>query len=290
MKDLRNVKLNDGNIIPSMGIGVFLATPEVCENSVLMALNNGIRHIDTAVAYLNEKAVGRAIKKSGIKREELYITTKLWPTQYNDAARAIDELLERLDTNYVDLLLLHQPYGEYVKAYKAMEDAVKAGKVRSIGLSNFDMEYNKFEEIINNAEIMPAVLQVEAHPYYQQAELKEKISKYGTKLEAWYPLGHGDKTLMEQPVFEKLANKYNKSKVQIILRWHLQDGNIIFPGANKEEHLKQNIDIFDFELTDDEMKEIKTLDCGKRYYYMQPEEAAKAYLSIPLDEELKKEI
>lgn len=283
MEDLRTVKLNDGNIIPTIGIGVFLAEPDVCEESVLMALNNGFRHIDTAVAYMNERAVGRAIKRSGVRREELFITTKLWPTQYDDVDNAINDILKRLDTTYIDLLLLHQPYGNYVKAYKDMEKAVKDGRVKSIGLSNFDMEYFKFEEIIKEASIMPSVLQVEAHPYYQQKELKEKIAKYGTKIEAWYPLGHGDPTLMNQPVFERLATKYGKSKVQIILRWHIQSGNIIFPGANKEEHLKQNMDIYDFALTDEEMDEINALDCNKRYYYLEPEVASKTYLGMNLD-------
>ncbi len=145
------------------------------------------------------------------------------------------------------------------------------------------MEYNKFEEIVSQAEVLPAVLQVEAHPYYQQHQLKEKISKYGTKLEAWYPLGHGDKTLIEQPIFQELSDKYKKSKVQIILRWHIQDGNIVFPGANKPEHIKENLDIYDFQLTDKEMQEIGKIDCGKRYYYLESDNAAKTYLGMKLD-------
>ncbi len=281
--DTRTIALNSNYQIPRLGIGVFLATPEVCEESVLRALKLGIRHIDTAVAYMNERAVGRAIKRSGVKREEIFLTTKLWPTQYQKVEEAIDDLLKRLDTNYIDLLLLHQPYGAYLEAYKAMEKAVEEGKVRSIGLSNFDLEFFKFEEIVKEANILPAVLQVECHPYYQQRGLKEKIAKYGTRLEAWYPLGHGDKTLFEEETLKRLSNKYQKSVPQIILRWHLQEGNIIFPSANNPQHLQENSEIFDFELLDSEIEEIRKLDCGKRYYYLEPEVAANRYLGMDID-------
>ena len=263
------IKLNDGNKIPQFGLGVYqVPEGEATINSVKTALEMGVRHIDTAHAYQNERSVGRAIKESGIPREEIWITTKLWPSEYGEGktSDAIDKMLERLDTDYIDLLLLHQQFGDYIGAYKDMQKAVKDGRIKSIGLSNFESE--RLEEVLNMAEIYPSVLQVECHPYYQQNELKKRIEKYGTIIESWYPIGHGDKGLINEPLFTKLAQKYNKTNVQIILRWHIQEGTIVFPRSTNPVHIKENFEIFDFELTEDEMNEIRKLDSGKRFFNM----------------------
>ena len=263
------VTLNDGNKIPQFGLGVYMImgdapTKEAC----LEALKLGYRHIDTAHAYQNERGVGAAIKESGIPREKIWITTKLWPSEYGEGktAEAIDKMLERLGMDYIDLLLLHQQFGDYLGAWKDMEKAVKAGKVKSIGISNFESE--RLEEICEAATIKPSVLQVECHPYYQQNDLKKRIEKYGTIIESWYPIGHGDKNLLNEPVFTELAEKYQKNNVQIILRWQIQEGNIVFPKSTNLVHLRDNIDVFDFELTEDEMNKIKALDKGVRFFNM----------------------
>jgi diketogulonate reductase-like aldo/keto reductase len=269
------ITLNDGNKIPQLGLGVYMIegnekTKEACLN----ALKLGYRHIDTAHGYMNEEGVGEAIKESGISREEIFITSKLWISDYSDgkAAASIDKMLKRLGVEYLDLLLIHQQFGAYMDAWRAMEDAVKAGKVRSIGLSNF--ESNRLEEVLEQAEIKPAVLQVECHPYYQQDALKKRIESYGTKLESWYPLGHGDTALIQEPVFTELAEKYGKTNVQIILRWHIQEGSIIFPKTENTEHMKANMQIFDFELTGEEMSSIRALDKNERFYTFADEPVA----------------
>lgn len=263
------ITLNDGTNIPQFGLGVYMVPEgEQTYNSVLEALKMGARHIDTAHAYQNERSVGEAVKASGIPREEIWITSKLWPHEYGEGktAEAIDKMLARLDTDYIDLLLLHQQFGDYLGAWKDMEKAVKAGKVRSIGISNFESE--RLEEICEAATIKPSVLQVECHPYYQQNELKKRIAKYGTVIESWYPIGHGDKGLIGEAVFTRLAEKYGKTNVQIILRWHIQEGNIVFPKTTNPDHMRDNFDIFDFELTAEEMNEIRALDSSKRFFNM----------------------
>ena len=257
------VTLNNGNKMPMLGIGTFTLSPDEAENSVYNALKLGYRLIDTANVYVNEKAVGRAIKKANVPREEIFLETKLWPTLYEDN-KAIDKTLKRLDTDYIDLLLLHQPAGNYINGYKMMEQAVKYGKVKSIGLSNFSEE--QITEILNMCEIKPTVIQVESHPYYPQDSLRKFLSEDGIYIEAWYPLGHGDSSLINESVFDSLANKYGKSKAQIILRWHIQKGNIAIPGARSEAHIKDNIDIFDFELTDEEMNEIEKINKNTPYF------------------------
>ena len=259
--------LNDGNKIPQFGLGVFqIPGDEKTKEACLEAFKLGYRHIDTAHAYQNERGVGQAVKESGIPREEIWITTKLWPSEYGEGktAKAIDKMLERLHTEYIDLLLLHQQFGDYLGAWKDMEKAVAEGKVKSIGLSNFESE--RLEEVLAAATIKPSVLQVECHPYYQQNDLKKRIAPYNTVIESWYPLGHGDAALIEEPVFTKLAEKYGKTNAQIILRWHIQEGIIVFPKSSNPVHIKENIDIFDFELTEEEMNEIRQLDKGFRYY------------------------
>jgi len=263
------ITLNDGNKIPQFGLGVYqVPEGEATINSVKTALEMGIRHIDTAHAYQNERSVGRAIKESGIPRGEVWITTKLWPSEYGEGktSQAIDKMLKRLDTDYIDLLLLHQQFGDYIGAYKDMQKAVKDGRVKSIGLSNFESQ--RLEEVLDIADIYPSVLQVECHPYYQQNELKKRIKKYRTVIESWYPIGHGDKNLINEPLFTKLGQKYGKTNVQIILRWHIQEGTIVFPRSTNPVHIKENFEIFDFELTQDEMNEIRKLDSGKRFFNM----------------------
>ena len=261
------ITLNDGNKIPQFGLGVFqIPGNEKTNEACLEAFKLGYRHVDTAHAYQNERGVGQAVKESGLPREEIWITTKLWPSEYGEGktAKAIDKMLERLQTDHIDLLLLHQQFGDYLGAWKDMEKAVAESKVKSIGLSNFESE--RLEEVLAAATINPSVLQVECHPYYQQNDLKKRIAPYNTVIESWYPLGHGDAALIEEPVFTKLSEKYGKLNAQIILRWHIQEGIIVFPKSSNPVHIKENIDIFDFELTEEEMNEIRQLDKGFRYY------------------------
>ena len=260
--------LNNGLKMPMAGIGTFLLSPDEAEASVLAALEDGYRLIDTANAYVNEKAVGRAMKKSGLKREEIFLETKLWPSFYEDD-NAVDKTLERLGTEYIDLLLIHQPAGNYVAGYRQMEKAYQEGKVKAIGLSNFNQ--GQIEEILGLCEVKPAVLQTEVHPYFQEQELKKFLSKEGMVIQAWYPLGHGDKALLEEPLFTELGKKYGKTNAQIILRWHIQDGNIVIPGSKNPAHIKDNFDLFDFSFTEEEMEKIAALDKNTRYYTSTPE-------------------
>ena len=270
--------LNNGLKMPMAGIGTFLLSPDEAEASVLAALEDGYRLIDTANAYVNEKAVGRAMKKSGLKREEIFLETKLWPSFYEDD-NAVDKTLERLGTDYIDLLLIHQPAGNYVAGYRQMEKAYKEGKVKVIGLSNFNQA--QIEEILGLCQVKPAVLQTEVHPYFQEQELKSFLSKEGMVIQAWYPLGHGDKALLEEPLFTELGKKYGKTNAQIILRWHIQAGNIVIPGSKNPAHIKDNFDLFDFALTAGEMEEIAALDKNTRYYTSTPEMLKKYAEIVP---------
>ena len=256
--------LNNGTRMPMAGIGVFTFTPAEAQAAIESALRDGIRLIDTANAYQNEKAAGRAMKASGVKREDIYLVTKLWPSVY-ESETAVDDTLRRLDTDYIDLLFLHQPTDNWQAGYRNIEKAVKAGKVRSIGISNFDT-LGLTQQAIDFAEIKPQTVQVEAHPYYPQTELKKLLAPYSIGLMAWYPLGHGDKSLIEEPVFAELGQKYGKTPAQIVLRWHIQSGNVVIPGSRNPAHIRDNFDIFDFALTDEEMAKIAQLDKNKRYY------------------------
>ena len=270
--------LNNGLNMPMVGIGTFLLSPDEAEASVLAALADGYRLIDTANAYVNEKAVGRAMKKSGLKREEIFLETKLWPSFYEDED-AVDKTLERLGTDYIDLLLLHQPAGNYVAGYRQMEKAYKEGKVRAIGLSNFNRE--QIGEILGLCQVKPAVLQTEVQPYFQERELKKFLERAGMVIQAWYPLGHGDKALLEEPLFAELAKKYGKTNAQVILRWHIQAGNIVIPGSKNPAHIKDNFDLFDFSLTEEEMAKITALDKDTRYYTSTPEMLRKYAEMVP---------
>lgn len=275
--------LNNGVKMPMAGIGTFLLTPDEAESAVEHALKDGYRLIDTANAYVNEKAVGRAIKKFGVDRGEIFLETKLWPSFY-EQEDAVEKTLERLDTDYIDLLLIHQPAGNYTAGYRLMEKAYKEGKVKAIGLSNFNEE--QIQEILDMCEVKPAVLQTEVHPYDQEKKLKEFLEKSDIVIQAWYPLGHGDAALLQEPVFAKLGEKYKKSPAQIILRWHIQDGNIVIPGSKNPDHIRDNFDLFDFALTEEEMADIRALDQNKRYYTSTPE-LLKQYVSMvpPVDEQ-----
>ena len=275
--------LNNGVKMPMAGIGTFLLSPDEAEASCVSALASGYRLIDTANAYVNEKAVGRAMKKSGLQREEIFLETKLWPSFY-EQPDAVEKTLERLGTDYIDLLLIHQPAGNYVAGYKQMEAAYKAGKVRAIGLSNFNLE--QIKEILYVCEVKPAVLQTELHPYNQEPRLKAFLHENGIIPQAWYPLGHGDKALLQEPIFGELGQKYGKSAAQIILRWHIQDGNIVIPGSKNPVHIQSNFDLFDFALTDEEMAKIKALNKDTRYYTSTPELLKKyAEMVPPVDQQ-----
>ena len=273
--------LSNGVKMPSVGLGTFLMQPDKAEQAVYDALKMGYRMVDTANGYLNERAVGRGIKKSGVPREEIFLATKLWPTVYENPG-AVDKCLELLDTDYIDLLYIHQPSGNYLAGYKLLEAACKAGKVKAIGISNFHDE--KLEDLLAHAEIKPHVIQLESHPYYTDIKTMDRLKEYGTRMVAWYPLGHGDKALLNEPVFTELAKKYGKSNAQIILRWHVQRGTTVIPGSTNPDHIKANADIFDFELTADEMAAIEKINKNVRYYNPNPEqEAAYAGMKIDLD-------
>jgi diketogulonate reductase-like aldo/keto reductase len=261
---MEKVMLNNNIECPIIGIGTFMLSSAEAENSVREALKMGYSLIDTANAYQNERACGRGIKDSGLKREEVFLSTKLWSSEYENP-NAVDETLERLGVDYVDLLYIHQPAGNWLQGYRQLEKAYKEGKVKSIGISNFEGKY--IEELETKWEIVPQFIQVEAHPYFTQKELRKTLDKYNIKLMSWYPLGHGDKSLLEEEVFASLGKKYGKTPAQIILRWHTQMGFVVIPGSKNVSHIKDNLDILDFKLTDDEMAEIAKLDKNERYYH-----------------------
>ena len=261
------ITLNDGNKIPAVGFGVFLVPNDgPAYEAVSQALKAGYRHIDTAAAYFNESDVGKAVKDSGIPREEIFITSKLWLQDYGyEAARkGLETSLEKLGLDYVDLYLLHQPYGDVAGAWKALEEAKKEGRIKSIGVSN--MTPTIWKEFVPQFDTMPAVNQVECNPFFQQRELRALLDEADVKIEAYQPLGHGDEALLSHPVIVKLAEKYGKNPGQIILRSEIQEGLIILPKSTNPERIAGNIDIFDFELEDSEMEEIRALDTGKGHH------------------------
>ena len=266
---MEKMKLNNGIECPVVGIGTFMLSPADAENSVREALKMGYSLVDTANAYVNERAVGRGIRESGAKREDVFLSTKLWPSEYENE-NAVDETLERLGADYVDLLYIHQPAGNWLAGYRQLEKAYKEGKAKSIGISNFEGRY--LEELETEWEIAPQFIQVEAHPYYTQKELRKTLDKYGIRLMSWYPLGHGDKSLINEPVFAELGEKYGKTPAQVILRWHTQMGFAVIPGSRNVDHIRDNLNILDFELTDEEMKEIAKLDKDQRYYHRTDEQ------------------
>ena len=263
------LELNNKMKCPVVGIGTYTLSPADAEKSVREALKMGYSLVDTANAYVNERAVGRGIKDSGVKRENIFLSTKLWPSEFENN-NAVNETLARLGVDYVDLLYIHQPAGNWLAGYRQLEKAYKDGKAKSIGISNFEGKY--IDELQHKWEIVPQFIQVEAHPYFTQKELRQILGKYDIKLMSWYPLGHGDKSLMDEPLFVELGRKYGKSTAQIILRWHTQMGFVVIPGSRNVAHIKDNLDILDFELTDEEMTEIAKLDKNVRYYYRTDEQ------------------
>ena len=268
MEQLR-FTLNNGNRIPAIWLWTFMISPADAEKSVESALKDWYRLIDTANAYVNERAFWRWIKNSGAAREDIFLSTKLWITEYENP-NAVDETLERLGLAYVDLLFIHQPGWNYMAWYRQLEKAYKEWKAKAIWISNFEWKY--IQEILANCEIKPQVIQVEAHPYFTQDELRKTLDEHDIKLMSWYPLGHGDSNLINEPVFKELGEKYNKTSAQIILRWHIQMWFIVIPWSKNPDHIRDNFDLFDFELTDEDMEKIAEINKNERYYHRSDEQ------------------
>ena len=266
------IKLNNDVKIPQLGLGTYLLKPDDAQSSVTSVLGMGYELIDTANAYMNERAVGRGMRESGLPREKVFLETKLWPCFYNSDT-AVDETLERLNTPYIDLMILHQPAGDYLAGYEKLETAYKEGKLRAIGISNFNE--NEIEKLLANCEIVPSLIQVECHPYFPQTKLKKLLAQHDIVLQAWYPLGgRGNSDILDETVVRDLAVKCGKTPAQIIMRWHIQEENIVNPSSKNPTHIADNIDVFDFELMDSDMAAIATLDRGKRLYEHTPEKLA----------------
>lgn len=263
--ETRTVTLNSGYEMPIYGIGTYSLLDEVCADSVSEALDRGVRLIDTAYMYHNEESVGEAVRSSGIPREEIFVTTKLYPSQFAAPEAAIDEALEKLDIGYIDLMLLHHPGEGDVEAYRAMEKAVKEGKIRSIGLSNWYIE--ELKEFLPQISIPPALVQNEIHPYYQENEVIEYIHSLGIVVQGWYPLGGRGHTaeLLGNEVISQIAQAHKKSSAQVILRWNLQKGVVVIPGSSNPAHIQENTELFDFALTDSEMERINALDRNEKH-------------------------
>lgn len=258
------IRLNDGHDIPAVGFGVFMIPNDgPTYDAVLQALKIGYRHIDTAAAYFNESDVGKAIRDSGIPRSEIFITSKLWLQDYcyAPAKKGIEASLQKLGTDYIDLYLLHQPYGDVAGAWKALEEAKAEGKLRSIGVSN--MTPKIWKTFVPQFSTLPAVNQVECHPFFQQRELRELLAENDVKIEAYQPLGHGDPKLLAHPTVTKLAERYQKDPGQIILRFEVQDGLIVLPKSTNPERIRSNFELFDFTLSEAEMEEMRAMDTGK---------------------------
>lgn len=262
---MKTITLNNGVEMPEMGYGVFLVSPEDCERCVLNAISTGYRLIDTAQAYYNEEGVGAAISKCGVPRGELFITTKVWISNAGEekAARSIDESLRKLRTDYIDLLLIHQPFGDYYGTYRAMEQAVKAGKVRAIGLSNFYRA--RFVDIAENMDVKPAVVQLETHVFSQQREMRDIAKEYGTRIMAWGPLAQGKNGVFDNETLKEIGAKYGKDNAQVCLRFLVDEGIIPIPKSTHRERMASNLDINDFTLTEEEREAIRRMDTGKPF-------------------------
>lgn len=264
---MKTIKLNNGIEMPQIGYGVYQVSPDECERCVSDALKTGYRMIDTAQAYHNEEGVGRAVKNSGINRSDIFIVSKAWISNYGyeKAKASIDESLRKLQTDYIDLMLLHQPFCDRYGAYRALEDAYREGKLRAIGVSNFYPDH--FIDLASNVDIVPAVNQVETHVFNQQTEAQKIMEEFGTHIMSWGPLAEGRNNLFSNETLTKTGNSHGKSVAQIALRWLIQRGVIIIPKSVHIERMEQNLDIFDFELSDEEMAEIATLDTGKSLFF-----------------------
>ncbi|MDE6412826.1 MAG: aldo/keto reductase [Eubacterium sp.] len=263
--EAKTVMLNSGYEMPIYGLGTYSLHDNVCKNSVQSALDNGVRLIDTAHAYENEEEIGEAIRNSGVPREEIFVITKLYPDQFSNPEKAIEEALIKLNIGYIDMMLLHHPGDNDVEAYHAMEKAVADGKIRSLGLSNWYIE--ELKEFLPQVSIKPALVQNEIHPYYQDSDVIEYIHSLGIVVQGWYPLGGRGytKELLSDTVISEIAERHGKSSAQIILRWDLQKGVVVIPGSSNPEHIKENTELFDFELTDEEMKQIETLNRDEKH-------------------------
>lgn len=281
--DVPLITLSNGVQVPQPGLGTQIQRLEqdrsesgrkllndTSHDAVVAALQSGYRHLDTAHGYFNETGVGQAIIDSGVSREEIWVTSKLWPSEYGEGttAKAIDDMLERLQLDYLDCTYLHHPAGDYMGAWHDLEEAYRAGKVRAIGISNFDNYMDDFNQIMEEAEIRPQIMQIECHPFAQRQETRALAAQYDMQVECWYPIGHADPNLLENETLMAIAEAHGKSVVQVILRWHMQEGLCAVPGSTNPEHIQENIDIFDFELSDDEMEQIRSLDKGEsgRYF------------------------
>ena len=264
------ITLNNGIKISQLGLGTYMFGTDQAQHSTTFSLDHGYELIDTANAYVNEKGVGRGMKASHLKRHEIFLETKLWTCFYKDET-SVDQTLERLDTDYIDLMILHQPAGDYLSGYKQLEKAYKEGKLKSIGISNFNE--NEIQNILNHCKVIPSLIQVEAHPYYPQTHLLKTLQEHNIALQAWYPLGgRGNQSTMNESVIKKIAEKYKKTTAQVILRRHIQKGFVVIPGSKSEAHILDNIDIFDFELSSDDMKEIRSLEKETTFYHRTDEQ------------------
>ncbi len=263
---MQTIKLNNGIEMPILGYGVFLVDPKECERCVADAIDVGYRMIDTAQAYYNEEGVGAAIKKSGIKREEIFLVTKVWITNSGEekAAKSIDESLLKLQTDYVDLLLIHQPFGDYYGTYRAMEKAYKEGKTRAIGVSNFFPD--RFVDLCNFVEIKPMINQMETHVFQQEKTLRKYMDKYNTQLMSWSPMARGENNFFNNEVLKSIGDKYNKTVAQVALRFLTQENVIVIPKSTHKERMKENFEIFDFKLSNDDVETLRSLDKGESIF------------------------
>ena len=263
---MQTVKLNNGVEMPILGYGVFLVDPKECERCVTDAIDVGYRMIDTAQAYYNEEGVGAAIKKSGINRDEFFLVTKVWITNSGEekAAKSIDESLKKLQTDYVDLLLIHQPFGDYYGTYRAMEKAYKEGKTRAIGVSNFFPD--RFVDLCNFVEIKPMINQMETHVFQQEKTLRKYMDKFNTQLMSWSPMARGENNFFNNEVLKSIGDRYNKTVAQVALRFLIQENVIVIPKSTHKERMKENFEIFDFELSHVDMQTLRSLDKGESIF------------------------
>ena len=261
---MQYITLNNKVKMPTLGLGTYLLEPDDAQAAVTFALDNGYELIDTANAYVNEKAVGRGMRASGKAREEIFLETKLWPCFY-ESDTAVDETLERLGTDYIDLMILHQPAGDYISGYRKLEAAYKAGKLRAIGISNFNIA--EIKNLLAQCEVVPALIQVECHPRFPQTELKAFLAEHDIALQSWYPLGgRSNGSLLGDATVTEIAAKYDKTPAQVLMRWQIQQGNVVIPGSKTPAHIADNINVFDFELDADDMAKLAALDAGEPYY------------------------